>query len=87
MLYSFWVLSPIPDSHPKAKILSDHGIKFTCSCPRFQHYHVCKHCLAWGIQFGGVKVPLRFSTVTAGKRKAAAGASLCKRSRCLVIDD
>jgi hypothetical protein len=86
MAYSFWVLSPIPDTHKKAKVLAENGIKFTCTCPRFMHYHVCKHSLAWGIKFADVKVPLRFSTVHVGKRKAPAGASLSKRSKCLVID-
>ncbi len=32
-------------------------------------------------------VPLRFNANHVGKRKAPAGASLTKRSRCLEVDD
>ena len=70
MAFSFWVITPIPASHKKKEVLAGVGIKFTCTCPRFGHYHVCKHVLAWGKMFADVKVPMRFSTETAGKRKA-----------------
>jgi len=53
--------------------LRDIGIAFTCSCPRFQHYHTCKHAVAIGVNKGMACVPLRYDTKTAGKRKATAG--------------
>ena len=50
--------------------------------------YVVKHVLAWGLFRNPeiVKVPVRFSMETVGKRKAPAGASLTKRSKCLVVD-
>ena len=62
------------------------GICYTCSCPRFGHYFECKHVICCALVKKETKVPIRFSTVTVGKRKAPAGASLSKRSRCLVVD-
>ena len=62
-------------------------IVYTCSCPQFRHYHVCKHVIAFGLHQKTITVPLRFSSVAIGKRKAKAGASLSKRSRCLQIDN
>ena len=87
MLFSFWVLRPVPDDHPQLEGLRAQGITYMCSCPRFQHYHYCKHAIAAGLHFKTVKVPLRFDARSVGKRKAPAGASLTKRSRCLTIDD
>jgi len=86
MIFSFCVLTPIDEKHPQYKRLKEIGIVFKCSCPRFQHYHFCKHSLAWGIHTGEVCVPLKFSTAPATKRKAPAGASLSKRGKCLQID-
>lgn len=87
MLLSFWTLKPIPDSHPRKLELKEKGIVYTCTCPRYHHYHFCKHSLALGLKTGEVKVPLRFSKVTAGKRKAPAGASLRKRTKALEVDN
>ena len=86
------MLRPIEnDPESKAKGLVDKlrakGIAYTCTCPRFQHYHFCKHSLAAGIHFRVTTVPLRFNANHVGKRKAPAGASLTKRSRCLEVDD
>ena len=39
-----------------------------------------------GLTKGLAKVPDRFSMATVAKRKAPAGASLSKRSKCMVID-
>ena len=52
----------------------------------YNHYHRCKHTIAVGLWKKEICVPIRFSTETVGKRKASAGASLHKRSKCLVID-
>ena len=71
---------------PNACDLGEAGIMYMCSCPRFGHYHRCKHALAYALFKKESKVPTCFSTATAGKRKAPAGASLSKRSRCLMID-
>ena len=90
MLFSFFVLTEIPDTHPKvserlpyappsscaaaphrprvaaprpsrnllrgsqAVVLKAAGITFKCSCPRFGHYHMCKHSIAMGIATGKV---------------------------------
>ena len=62
------------------------GIAYTCTCPQFNHYFNCKHCIAMGLHLKKVKVPDRFSMQVVGKRKAPAGASLSKRSRCLEVD-
>ena len=62
------------------------GICYKCTCPFFNHYHYCKHSLCLGLHLQVATVPLRLCTKTAGKRKARAGASLSKRSRCLEID-
>ena len=86
MLFSFWVLKPIPDDHPKKELLRENGITFSCTCPHYNHYHCCKHCVALGLFFKTIQVPARFSTVPVGKRKAPAGASLTKRGKCLQID-
>jgi hypothetical protein len=41
--------------------LSDKGIAYTCNCPRFMHYHTCKHVVALGLHFEKVVVPERYS--------------------------
>ena len=87
MLFSFWVLRPIPDGHPRRGALLEAGTAYTCTCPKFLHYHSCKHTVAFGLHNKCVKVPLRYDTTTVGKRKAPAGASLTKRGRCMAIDD
>ena len=87
MMFSFWVLRDIPDDHPQADSLKAAGITCLCSCPRFQHYHTCKHAIAWGLYTKAITVPLKFDATNVGKRKAPAGASLTKRSRCLEVDD
>ena len=87
MMFSFWILTPITDAHRQHQTLKDNGICFTCNCPRFNHYHYCKHSLAIGIHFGLTKVPLCFNANPVGKRKAPAGASLTKRSRALCVDN
>ena len=86
MLFSFWVLTPIPTSHKKYFALREVGIVYTCTCPQFNHYHVCKHCVALAIYKKECGVPEKFSTVTVGKRKAIAGVALSKRGKCLQID-
>ena len=87
MLYSFWIITPINDTHPRREVLAEIGIKYTCTCPAFLHYHVCKHCLAYSLHKKEITVPKRFSLQTAGKRKAPAGASLSKRSKALIVDN
>ena len=84
MVFSFWTISEIVD-HPKAEALREAGICYTCSCPQFNHYFNCKHCIAMGLHLKKVKVPDRFSMQVVGKRKAPAGASLSKRGHCLTI--
>ena len=86
MIFSFWVLKPIPKSFPKHEELLECGICYTCTCPAFNHYFVCKHSLALGLINKKTKVPTRFSTQTLGKRKAPAGATLRKRTHALEID-
>ena len=86
MMFCFHVLTKVPDDHIQKKTLAEAGILYVCDCPSFAHYHVCKHCLAFALFKKETTVPLRFSTDTVGKRKAPAGASLSKRTRCLVID-
>ena len=87
MMMAFWTLTPISEDHPRCAALKAHGIMYPCSCPQFRHYHVCKHVIAFGLHQKTITVPLRFSSVAIGKRKAKAGASLSKRSRCLQIDN
>ena len=87
MVFSFWIVRALDPMHTQYAALCEASIAYTCNCPRFMHYHYCKHALAVGLHFGSVQVPLRFSTVTVGKRKAPAGASLTKRSHCLQVDD
>ena len=87
MMFSFWLVTPVRADHRQRQALRDNGIAFTCNCPRFNHYHYCKHALAAGVHFGQVQVPLQFNTEPVGKRKAPAGASLTKRSRALSIDE
>ena len=86
MMFSFHVVTPIADSHPQKATLAAVGIRYACNCQNFNHYHTCKHAIAFGLFKKEVTVPARFSTETVGKRKAPAGASLSKRSKCLVID-
>ena len=87
MMFSFWCLRPVPTGHPQRDALAAVGIPYLCTCPRFMHYHVCKHSIAYGLHTKMCKVPLRFDETNVGKRKAPAGASLTKRSRCLQVDD
>jgi hypothetical protein len=42
MMFSFWILRPIPRYHPKRELLREAGICYSCTCPDFQHYHRCK---------------------------------------------
>ena len=49
MVFSFWVLSPIPEDHTKKEVLAEAGMVYSCNCPRFMHYHTCKHVLALGM--------------------------------------
>ena len=56
-----------------AKEAREAGIVYSCTCPTFMHYHVCKHVLAYGMHCKNVKVPTKFSTKPMGKRKAPAG--------------
>lgn len=86
MLYSFWVLSKITDAHPRHLLLKEAGICYECTCPQFQHYYYCKHCLVAGMANDGVTVPLRMNTTAVGKHKAPAGAKLRKRKHCLQVD-
>ena len=78
---------PLPDDYPNGRQLKEVGIHYTCTCPRFNHYHVCKHVLAVALHFKQTTVPTRFSCQYVGKRKAPAGASCSRRSRALEIDD
>lgn len=48
---------------------------------------MCNHSIAWGLHLKMIKVPLRFDASNVGKRKAPAGASITKRSRCLQVDE
>ena len=84
MMFSFWSLSEIID-HPKTEALRENGICFTCSCPQFNHYYNCKHCIALALHLKKIKVPVRYSTQVVGKRKAPAGASLSRSGHCLLI--
>ena len=86
MMFSFWVLTPVETTHPQKNALKEKGIIYKCNCPNFAHYYTCKHCLAVGLWKKEITVPTRFSTTTVGKRKAPAGASLMKRTKCMVID-
>ena len=83
---AFWVLEPIRRYHKQYEQLKEIGICYTCTCPEFQHYYRCKHCLAWALHKKECTVPTRFSTATVGKRKAPAGASLTKRTKALMMD-
>ena len=87
MIFSFWRLTPITKAHKQVEPLLDVGLAFKCNCPRFMHYHTCKHALALSLHFEKVAVPLKFSVETAGKRNATAGASLSRRAMCLVVDN
>ena len=87
MIFSFWRLTPITKAHKQVEPLLDVGLAFKCNCPRFMHYHTCKHALALSLHFEKVAVPLKFSVETAGKRHATAGASLSRRAMCLVVDN
>ena len=87
MLFSFWVVMEIDETHPRKADLRAVGVVHTCSCPQFLHYHVCKHQLAWALHTKECKIPAKYDMRTCGKRKATAGASLSKRGRCLQIDD
>ena len=80
-------LSSLAYDHPRRSALLEAGTAYTCTCPKFLHYHSCKHTIAFGLHNKCVKVPLRYDTTTVGKRKAPAGASLTKRGRCMAIDD
>lgn len=40
MLFSFWVLKPIPEDHPKKELLRENGITFSCTCPHYNHYQL-----------------------------------------------
>ena len=86
MLFSFWVLAPIPDDHLRKEDLAAAGIYYTCTCPQYSHYHVCKHVLALGLAFGKTTAPLNASNVTVGVRSAPPGVTLAKRTHCMIID-
>ena len=62
MLFSFWLLEPLPEHHLKKAELNGIGIFHRCSCPQFNHYHICKHVLALGAALCNFKIPTRFST-------------------------
>ena len=85
-MFSFWVVTPVPESHRQKKALAEAGIFFLCNCPQFNHYHYCKHSICAALWKGLTKVPVKFSTEIVGKRKAPAGASLSKRTHFLTID-
>ena len=61
MIYSFHLIKPLPSNYPNIGQLKEVGIHYTCSCPRFNHYHVCKHVLAIALHFKQITVPTRFS--------------------------
>ena len=82
-LFSFWVLKRIEDSHKRKSDLQETGIVYSCTCPTFMHYHVCKHVLCAGLHNSLVTVPARFNAEHVGKRKAPAGAKISKRAHCL----
>lgn len=86
MVFSFWVMTPITSTDFKHDVLKGAGVCYKCTCPDYLHYHRCKHALSLALYRKEVSVPQRFSTRVAGKRKAIAGASLRKRSKCLEID-
>mmetsp|Transcript_50228 Transcript_50228/g.107290 ORF Transcript_50228/g.107290 Transcript_50228/m.107290 type:complete len:97 (-) Transcript_50228:72-362(-) len=84
--FSFWLLQPIKSDYQQRALLSEAGIDYMCNCPRFMHYHKCKHVLAINVGLNDKKVPTKFSQKVCGKRKAPAGATLSKRGHCLHID-
>ena len=84
--FSFWTLTKITQSHPNWRALASAGIIYTCTCPQFMHYHVCKHVIGFAMYQDNLAVPTEFSKMTVGKRSAPAGAKLMKRGHCLAID-
>ena len=74
--------------HPRCTDLAKVGIIYSCNCPQYNHYHVCKHALglACAQQDSGVVVPTEFSVQTVGKRSASPGAKSSKRANCLALD-
>ena len=87
-VYSFWIVKKICSQHPAAFALAYEGVTYTCTCPQFLHYHVCKHVVGAGLFYDpNFKVPTVFSKVTVGKRAAPAGAKLLTRGHCLEIDN
>lgn len=85
--FSFWILKKIKPNHPTAYALAYEGIGYTCTCPRFLHYHVCKHSLGAAMFFDKKAPPVHYSKVIVGKRGAPAGAKLQTRGHCLAIDN
>ena len=47
-IFSFFTLKRIDENHPRFAELLDIGITYTCTCPQFLHYYVCKHSLCCG---------------------------------------
>lgn len=86
MMHAFVLIRPVPEEHRQKAKLGEIGIKYICTCPQFTHYYNCKHCITWGLHTKEIVIPTRFNTKSVGKRKAPAGATLNKRSRCMEID-
>lgn len=84
--YSFYIVKPITSSHKRVMQLAEAGIIKACTCPRYLHYHACKHGLGAAIFQGLASPPAAFSTAIVGKRAASPGRKSCKRTKCLVID-
>lgn len=84
--FSFWVIKKIPTSHPMVFELAREGVGYTCTCPQYMHYHVCKHSLGAAMFLDKKTPPVQCSRVPVGKRSAPAGATLQARGHCLAID-
>jgi hypothetical protein len=85
-MFSYFILTPIPSDHPRHGELLEAGIAYTCTCPQFNHYFVCKHAIMVSLHMGAVKLPDKLNMAHTGKRKAPAGAKASKRGNCLDCD-
>ena len=53
------ISAPTPPHTPplpyQFEALKSSGIAYTCTCPRFNHYHTCKHSIMIGIRTSQVR--------------------------------
>ena len=79
--FGFWTLKEMGQS-------ASEFIHYSCSCPFFGKYAVCKHAVGLGLLRKKFKIPKskNISILMARKRKGACGGAPKKAGNCLAVD-